>query len=133
VENLEENVTLLGLSSCHSILKSQCGKQKCQSEPEIILPAEGKKNPAKEKLYVFSTEEDSFSESETSNEEDSENNGNEIEVDPCDNSVERSWGSLCLPHLSGMLLFGWGKEQRVCSLEKFCVDFWLTKMELLKN
>jgi len=99
VENLEENVTLLGLSSCHSILKSQCGKQKCQSEPEIILPAEGKKNPAKEKLYVFSTEEDSFSESETSNEEDSENNRNEIEVDPCDNSVERSWGSLCLPHL----------------------------------
>ena len=39
-----------------------------------------------------------MSESETSDEEDSVNNGNEIDIDPCD-VTEGSWGLLCPPHL----------------------------------
>lgn len=63
----------------------------------MILLAEEKKNPAKNKEYDSATEEDSLSESETSDEEDSVNDKNRIDVDPCD-IIESTWRSLCHPH-----------------------------------
>ena len=64
----------------------------------MILLAEEKTNPAKDKEYNSSAEEDSLSESETSDEEDSVNNKNKIVVDPCD-KIESTWRFLCLSHL----------------------------------
>jgi len=128
-------------SSCHSILKSQCGMQKCRSESgmklEMILPAEGKKNPAKEKLYFSSTEEDSISESETGD-EDSVNNGNEIEVDLCD-MIESSWRSLCPPHLQTDVEGKWyaviwlGKKTKSLFIGKVLRRFLVHKDGMLKN
>ena len=75
-------------SSCHSILKSQCGKQECRGEsglkPEMIKYLLKKKITQLKKEYDSSTEEDLLSESETSDEEDSANEKNKIDIDPCD-------------------------------------------------
>ena len=64
----------------------------------MILLAEEKKIPAKEKEYDSSTEEDSLSENETSDEDDRVNDGNEIDIDPCD-VIESCWRLLCPPLL----------------------------------
>ena len=50
------------------------------------------------KEYDSSTEEDVLSESETSDEEDSANEKNEIDIDPCD-VIESSQRSFCPPYL----------------------------------